>query len=175
MCHVKKNRLIAIKEVAGVCGLLMSLRPAMGDIVRFRTRSLLLLVAKTQQELGWGSKTKLDEMAVSELEFWAGSLVRLNGFPIRSEVGVVSMEQKCWVSDAGEFLAGGVEWTKAGRKEGSEFQVHLTKEEQKASSTEREMVGQRAGLRINAQRLAGCNVRWVCDNWATSIIHRVGV
>ena len=68
----------------------------------------------------------------AELVFWDGSLVRLNGFSIRPEAGVVSLKQRCWVSDAGEFLAGGVEWTKVGRKEGFEFQVHLREEKQKA-------------------------------------------
>ena len=43
-----------------------------GDIVRFRTRSSLMLVAKTQQEFGWGSEVKLDERVVLELESGRG-------------------------------------------------------------------------------------------------------
>ena len=67
-----------------------------------------------------------------------------------------------------------MEWTRNGVKEGTEYQVPLTLEEQKGSSTEREMVGIRAGLRLNAELLAGCEVRWTCDNWAVSVINRVG-
>ena len=71
-------------------------------------------------------------------------------------------------------MAGGVEWTKDGKKGGSEFQVHLTEKQQQSSSTEREMLGQRAGLRLNAKRLEGRAVRRLCDNWAMTVIHRVG-
>ena len=69
------------------------------------------------------------------------------------------MKQIKMVSDAGEHMAGGVEWTKDGKKEGSEFQVHLTEKQKQSSSTEREMLGQRAGLRLNAKRLEGRAVR----------------
>ena len=55
-----------------------------------------------------------------------------------------------------------------------EYQVLLTEELQQASSTETEMVGQLVGLRLNAEELKGCSVRWICDNWAVSIINRVG-
>ena len=34
----KKKMMIAIKEIVGCCGLLTSLRPALRDILRFRTR-----------------------------------------------------------------------------------------------------------------------------------------
>ena len=47
------------------------------------------------------------------------------------------------VSDAGEHMVGGVEWTKDGKKGGSEFQVHLSEKEQQSSLTEHEMLGQR--------------------------------
>ena len=77
------------------------------------------------------------------------------------------------VSDAGERMVGGVEWTRDGKKEGSKFHVHLSEKQQQSSSTDREMIGQRAGLRINSERLEGWSVRRICDNWATIVIHRV--
>ena len=135
---------------------------------------MLQLVAATQQRFGWGGKAVLDIRSVEELQFWRDNLNELSGFPIRMKPGLVDIRQRWFVSDAGEFLAGGVEWSRAGRKEGTEYQVHLTEEQMLASSTEREMVGMRAGLRLNLEKLQGCQVRWTCDNWAVSVICRVG-
>ena len=170
----KEGERVHIKEVASVCGLLGSIRPAVGDIARFRTRELLMMVARGEQEVGWGGKVVLSEGAVRELMYWHDKLQQLNGCLIRSDPGVVVVQQRWFVSDAGEFMIGGVEWSKFGKKEGSEFQFHLTEEQSEASSTEREMLGQLWGLRKHARELAGCSIRWTCDNWAASIIHRVG-
>ena len=170
----KRGKLVAIKELASVCGLMTSLRPALGDISRLRTRSMLQLVAATQERFGWGGKVRLDSRSEEELIFWRDNVKELSGFPIRMKPGVVDIRQYWFVSDAGEYLAGGVEWSRAGRKEGTEYQVHLTEEQMVASSTEREMVGMRAGLRLNLEKLQGCQVRWTCDNWAVSVICRVG-
>ena len=170
----KKTKRIPIKELASFCGLRTSMRPALGDIARFRTRFLLQIVDEAQKRWGWGAKAMLDKGAVGELRFWLEGLEENNGFPIRSKPGVVDVKQIKMVSDAGEHMAGGVEWMKDGKKEGCEFQVHLTEKQQQLSWTDREMLGQRAGLRLNAKRLEGRAVRCVCDNWATTVIHRVG-
>ena len=78
-----RTRKVAIKEVQGVCSLMTSMHPALGDIARFTTRFMLQLVARSQQESGWGARVELDELAVLELQFWSENLERLNGFPIR--------------------------------------------------------------------------------------------
>ena len=169
-----KDRLVPIKAVASLCSLLTSLRPALGDLTRFRSRAMLQQVSRAQEQFGWRAKVMLDNKAVDELDFWQDNVRRLNGFPIRSRPGVVDLRQRWFVSDAGEYLAGGVEWSLAGRVEGTEYQVRLTEEQQAGSSTEREMVGMKAGLKLNLVRLQGCEVRWTCDNQAVSIIMRVG-
>ena len=168
------NKLVPIKQLAGVCSLLTSLRPALGDMTRFRSRSMLQLVAKAQERFGWGGGVRLDNKAMDELKFWRENVERLNGFPIRPRAGLAELKQRWFVSDAGEFQIGGVEWSLGGRVEGTDYQVRLTKEEQLGSSTEREMIGMRAGLRLNVAGLEGCEVRWTCDNKAVSIIMRVG-
>ena len=38
---------------------------------------------------------------------------------------VSSIKQRWFVSDAGEYLVGGVKRSRAGRKEGAEYQLHL--------------------------------------------------
>ena len=48
----KRGRLVTIKEVASVCGLVTSLRPALGDIARLRTRFMLQMVAAAEQRFG---------------------------------------------------------------------------------------------------------------------------
>ena len=69
-----KTWMVMIKEIQGVCSLMTSMRPAFGDIVRFRTRFMLQLVVRAQQKWGWGARVKLDELAVTELQFWNKNL-----------------------------------------------------------------------------------------------------
>ena len=125
----KGRKEISIKEVASFCITMTSLRPALGDIARFRTRALLQSVDEAQKRWGWGAKITLEREAVEELQFWLGNLQRLSGFPIRPKPGVVDVKQIKMVSDEGKHMIGGVEWTKDVKKEGSEFQVHLTKKQ----------------------------------------------
>ena len=66
----KRGQLVEIKEVASVCGLLTSLRPAMGDIVRLRSRFMLQMVAAAEQKFGWKARVVLDEQSLEELRFW---------------------------------------------------------------------------------------------------------
>ena len=67
-----------------------------------------------------------------------------------------------------------MKWSRAGRKEGTEYQVHLTQKQQQGSSTERELVGMREGLKLYLEELQGSEVKWTCDNKAVSVICRVG-
>ena len=48
----KEGEEIPIKEIASFCGLMTSLRPALGDIARFRTRCLLQIVDEAQKAVG---------------------------------------------------------------------------------------------------------------------------
>ena len=153
----KSSEMIPIKEMASFCSLMTSMRPALGDIARFRDRALLQIVDKAQKSRGWGARARLDSAAVSELKFCLGNLERCNGFPIRPKPGVVDIKQVNMVSDAGEHMVDRVEWTRDGKKEGSEFQVHLTEKQKLSSSMEREMLGQLAGLRLNMKRF-GSNI-----------------
>ena len=102
----KSLEMISIKEMASFCSLMTSMRPALGDIARFRTRALLQIVDEAQKSRGWGARARLDSAAVSELKFWLGNLERCNGFPIRPKPGVVDIKQVKMVSDAGEHIYG---------------------------------------------------------------------
>ena len=52
----KGRKEISIKEVASFCSTMMSLRLALGNIARFRTRSLLQGVDEAQKRWGWEAK-----------------------------------------------------------------------------------------------------------------------
>ena len=91
------NKLGPIKQLAGVCSLLTSLRPALGDMTRFRSRSMLQLVAKAQERFGWGGGVRLDNKAMDELKFWRENVERLNGFPIRPRAGLAELKQRWYL------------------------------------------------------------------------------
>ena len=112
----KRGQLVEIKEVASVCGLLTSLRPAMGDIVRLRSRFMLQMVAAAEQKFGWKARVVLDEQSLEELRFWGDNVAELSGYSIRMRPGVVEVSHRWFVSDSGEYMAGGVEWSRAGKK-----------------------------------------------------------
>ena len=166
----KTGKLVEIKELASVCGLVNSLRPDMGDIVRLRLRFMLQMVATAEQKFGWKARVILNKRAWEELRFW-DNVAEVSGYSLRARPGVVKMRHHWFVSDAGEYLAGGVEWSRAGKKGGTEYQVHLTEKQQKGSSTEREMVEMRVGLKMNLEKLEGCEVRWtlVCFRKTTHL------
>ena len=105
----KEGEKIPIKKIASFCGLMTSLRPALGDIARFRTRFLLQIVDEAQKAGGWGAKAELDEGARDELKFWRKGLEEYNGFIIRPRPGVVAVKQIKMVSNTGEHMAGGGE------------------------------------------------------------------
>jgi hypothetical protein len=171
----REGERIPIKDIASCSSLIESCRPAIGEMARFRTRAMLMLVVQVEQMYGWGGWAELSPGAVAELDYWRRELRRLNGSAIRVEPGVVAVRhERRYVSDAGEYMVGGVEWTEGGRKRGTEYKVHLTERQQKTSSTEREMIGILTGLRLSAGELRRSAVRWTCDNWGTSIINRVG-
>ena len=52
----KEGEKIPIKEITSFCGLMTSLRPALGDIARLRTRFLLQIVDEAQKAGGWEAK-----------------------------------------------------------------------------------------------------------------------
>ena len=43
-------------------------------------------------------------------------MAELSGYSIRMRPGVVEVRHHWFVSDAGEYMAGGVEWSRAGKK-----------------------------------------------------------
>ena len=66
----KKDVRIQVKEVASICGLLMSFRHCVGeDVSRFYMRKQCMLVARETQNNKWDVRVKLNEEVVDELVF----------------------------------------------------------------------------------------------------------
>ena len=74
---------MAIRQVAGLVGLLGSFYLAMGPRSRFHTRGLMTFVASQVQKLGWDGWAVLDTQCKVELSFWIENLRSINGAPMR--------------------------------------------------------------------------------------------
>ena len=83
----KEREKIPIRKLASFCGVMTSLRPALGDIARFRTRFLLQIVDEAQKVGGWEARAQLDEGARGKLRFLLKGLEEYNGFIIRLSRG----------------------------------------------------------------------------------------
>ena len=162
------------KQVARVVGLLGSFALAMGAIVRFRTRSLLTMLARETDRYGWNTGIRLGELELDELKFWDQNLRGLNGFRMRREDKVLVVRSREMYSDASDFQMAGAEFSGTRREQGTEYQAYFEEDERSASSTFRELRAIEEGLRVRGQELRGSLVRWGCDNWSAGMIVKVG-
>ena len=165
---------VPVKQVAKVAGLLGSFSLAMGSMVRFRTRALLINIARVTENRGWGVKTLLGTREVDELLFWEQRLRDLNGYVMRKRDRVEQVSTRHMFSDASEFLLAGAEFVGETRKKDSEYQACLIGDELGTSSTYRELRAIEEGLKVHGKELQGAVVRWGCDNWAAGVIVKVG-
>ena len=165
---------VPVKQVAKVIGLLGSFYLAMGSIVRFRTRALLINIARETELRGWGVKTILGSREVEELRFWEQEIRGLNGYIMRQKDKVEVVSTREMYSDASEFLLAGAEFVGEKIREDTAYQTYLEVEEIGTSSTYRELRAIEEGLKVRGGELQGAVVRWGCDNWAASVIVRVG-
>ena len=165
---------VPVKQVAKVVGLLGSFASAMGPIVRFRTRALLMKIAQETEVRGWMVNTLLGAREKEELEFWVQRLKELNGYCMRKRDRVVEVATREMFSDASDFMLAGAEFVSVTRKTETDYQACLGIEELGTSSTYRELRAIEEGLKVRGRELQGSFVRWGCDNWAAGVIVRVG-
>ena len=106
----RRMGLVPTKELAGVAGLLGSLQPALGEITRFYTRSMLTQLVEVTERFGWSGKLFMGERVVRELLFWRNNLRSCNGHSMRKEDKVLQVQSADMFSDAGEHMMGGVQF-----------------------------------------------------------------
>ena len=103
----RKDKELPVKDLASVCGLLMSFRHGMGeDLSRFYTRRMSIQIAQETEDNKWSRDIILREDVLEELWFWLRNLRRLNGFRIRQKEEVVTFDCQGG-SDAGGHQVGG--------------------------------------------------------------------
>ena len=170
----KKDEEVELKKLASVVGLVISFGPGMGRACRFFTRFSSIIIAKVSEESGWKSKVKMPEEVVKELYYWRKNLRVLNGQMIRKSPGVKVVRPRMVYSDAGGHMAGGGQVENKRVVDNTVFQVNLTEDEVKESSTYRELRGVEEGLRALGPELRGQRVRWHNDNWSCCKIVELG-
>ena len=166
--------LVQIRELASVAGLLVSFGLAMGDVVRFNTRAMMIRIAEVSEVQGWSAKVRLGDRVLEELRFWRDNLSSVNGQVMRKQDKVVTLETKEMFSDASEFMLGGAQFVSELEVPGTRYQACLSEEELGKSSTFRELRAVEEGLRVRGSDHRGCFMRWGCDNWAAAMIIRLG-
>ena len=165
---------IPVRQLAKVVGLLGSFGLAMGEVVRFQTRAMMMNIARVTEDGQWGRSTVLGSREREELAFWAENLRTINGFRMRKQDRVVEVVTREMYSDASDFFMAGAEFCGLEKKEGSSYQTCFNEEEREESSTFRELRAIEEGLKVRGAELQGCLVKWGCDNWAASVIVRIG-
>ena len=79
----KSSKLVEVRKIAKIAGLIGSFTLAMGNAARFYSRGMLSQVARVVNKEGWESLCIPDEKAVGELRFWEKNLRNLNGWTMR--------------------------------------------------------------------------------------------
>ena len=66
----ESSKLMKVRKIARIAGLLGSFTLAMGSVARFYSRGMLSQVARVVNKDGWESSCIPDERVVGELKFW---------------------------------------------------------------------------------------------------------
>ena len=131
--------LVAIRDLASLAGLLVSFGLAMGDVVRFNTRAMMMRIAELTEGQGWSARVLLGYSVIEELAFWRDNLSLVNGHVMRKKDRVITVDTREMFSDASEFLLGGAQFSGDCEVLGSRYQACLSQEEVGKSSTYREL------------------------------------
>ena len=165
---------VAIRQVAGLVGLLGSFYLAMGPRSRFHTRGLMTFVASQVQKLGWDGWAVLDTQCKVELSFWIENLRSINGAPMRVQGLVRNLSSRDLVSDAGSMLVGVTEFVDGVEDVSKRMQEPLSEDDLGESSTFRELRALELGLLAKGESLKGQSVRWIGDSQSAVTILKVG-
>ena len=159
----KANRLIPVRELAGVAGQIISMQSAVGMIVQLKTKEVFKCI---NSRASWNAPVLVSKEAETELLFWYKNVERVNGIPI-------SLLKSC---DTSIFTdASGIGYG-AYVSEYSNLEVvgSWTESEKEYSSSWREIEALNRALRSFGPCLEGQNIRWFTDNRNVTIIVQKG-
>ena len=149
------NKLLAIRMVAGLLGLLGNFYLTMGPVSRFHSRGLMTCVASQVQSLGWYGWAVLDAKSRIKLSFWNDNIQSLNGALMRTEVVVRDLDVRDLVSDAGSMLVGASEFRGGVEDVSMRLQEPLEEADLGESSTFCELRTLKMALQARGQSLRG--------------------
>ena len=107
---MERGKVVKVRKIAKVAGVIGSFTLAMGNVARFYTRGMLFQVAERVGRAGWESCVKMDSRMLEEIEFWRQNLRSLNGWRMCEDEDVVYCKEGCvnMFSDASDFQLVGV-------------------------------------------------------------------
>ena len=80
---LKIHNLVAVKELAGVTGQIVSMQPAVGKIVQLKSREMFSCI---NSRASWEAPVIVSNKAKAELGFWRSQIGVLNGIPIQESL-----------------------------------------------------------------------------------------
>ena len=146
---------VAIRQVAGLMGLLRSFYLAMGPRSWFQCRGLMTFITSHVQRLDWKGWTVLDVQCQTELGFWNDNLRSLNGACMRAEGTVKDLDVTDLVSDAGSMLVSVTEFRGGVEDESKSMQEPLAEDDLGESSMFRELRALKMVLKARGESLKG--------------------
>ena len=161
---ILKSGKACAKDISRVTGRLVSMQPALGNLVYLTTRCMFAFIAKQST---WFRKSTLDKGAIDELIFWSKNLQARNGFAIKRKVEIT----RVIFSDASERGFGGFLITKRGQELAK---GDFSGSEKGTSSTHRELLAVKYVMESFGEKLAGQTILWYTDNQNVPIILRKG-
>ena len=152
-----------VKAVASIVGQIISMTPALGNITRLMTRSML---ADVQASPSWNKLITISKESKRELEFWSECISRLKPVKMKNDF----VYQRVIYSDASEVGAGGyIVDVNGASAQGSWDECQKIK-----SSTWRELKAVQIVLKSFISLLSGTGVKWFSDSQNVVRIIEVG-
>ena len=157
------KRSVHVRSLASVVGQIIAMTPALGNVTRLMTRSI---ISSIQAAPSWQHSVSITSDAKRELEFWKTNIENLKPVPMKTDCSY----HKVVYSDASGVGAGGyIVKVDGAVAHGAWDQVQKSK-----SSTWRELKAVEIILKSFLSFLAGTNVKWFTDSQNVVRIVEVG-
>jgi hypothetical protein len=161
---------VPVRQLAGCVGQIISMRVALGPVVHLYTRYLYEVI---NQALGWSGWVTVSQTALEELSFWSSMTRTSFRGPIWPPSRAVSIHM---ATDASEGAWGGVLLSVSNQQMPRQTRAHefFTPEEQRQSSTMRELLGILGSLQSFLPLCSGAEVYVQTDSQNVVFVQQRG-
>ena len=156
-------KILNVKTLASLIGQIIAMSPALGNVTRLMTRSMLTNVQTAET---WYSSILLSTETMGELQFWEQNILNLKAIPMKTDCTF----QKVVYSDASGVGAGGYIVEVSGALAHGSWDEN----QRHKSSTWRELKAVQIILKSFIPLLAGSSVKWFTDSQNVVRIIEVG-